>query len=90
MSLPISTSSLVDELRNTLVDINKQIEAAKRDCYFDYRPFPEEPPPDLVYRMKNRDGTYVLTPLLVARANCLAAIANLQVSEKWQRGIPRR
>lgn len=81
MSLPINTSSLVDELRSTLVEINKQIDAAKRDSYFEYRPINEEPPADLVYRMKNRDGSYVLTPLLVARANCLAAIANLQAAQ---------
>lgn len=80
MSLPINTSSLVDELRSTLVDINKQIEAAKRDVAIQ-QPVHESPIPDLVYRMKNRDGTYVLTPLLVARANCLAAIANLQAAQ---------
>jgi hypothetical protein len=81
MSLPINTSSIVDALRATLADIDKQIAAAKRDAQIEYRPIHEEPPTDWVYRMKYRDGSYVLTPLLVARANCLAAIANLQAAQ---------
>lgn len=68
---------LINELRSTLVLIDKQIAAIKRDVAAAY-PVHIQPSDDAVFRYKNADGTYVLSPLLLAKANCLAAIANLQ------------
>lgn len=85
MPLPINTTDLVNQMRATLTQIDKQIETIRSDAYLGYRPIEAEPPADLVYRMKNRDGTYVLTDLLAAKAQCLAAIANLQAAQTKSR-----
>jgi hypothetical protein len=77
MALPINTASLINEMRSTLVEIDKQIVAIKRDI-LNHLPVHEEPDPNVVYRYKDKFGRFVLTDLLMAKANLLAGIANLQ------------
>jgi hypothetical protein len=81
MALPINTASLVNEMRATLVAIDKQIVAAKRDI-LNQVPVHIEPVDEVVYRAKHANGQFILTDLLVAKAGLLAAIANLQAPSK--------
>lgn len=81
MALPINTASLLNELRRNMIEIDKQIVAIKRDVA-NQVPVHIEPDPDLAYRMKNKDGTFVLAPLLIAKSQCLSAIASLQAGER--------
>lgn len=84
MSLPVNTASLISEMRSSLVEVNAQIQSIKdgvRDEMERGRVFVEN-----VYQAKYADGHFMLTDLLVARANLLAGIANLQASNtrgKW-------
>lgn len=79
MPLPIDTTALVNSLRAQLTDLDKQIEAIKRDVLNDF-PIHVKPSPEFVYRAKYKDGKFMLADLLVARSNTLVALANLQVS----------
>ena len=77
MSLPVNTFSLINEMRRTISDIDRQIVTAKRDI-LSQLPAHIEPSIDTPYKAKHADGKFVLTDLLVAKAGLLAAIANLQ------------
>ena len=77
MSLPINTSSLVMELRSTLTEIDRQIEAAKRSIRQSL-PVQIEPSEAMYYGAKYPDGKFILADLLVAKSQCLSAIANLK------------
>lgn len=81
MALPINTTSLFDELRRHLIEIDKQIEAIKTDVRHS-QPVHQAPDENLVYRTKTRDGKHVLTDLLSAKASVLAAITSLQTGNK--------
>lgn len=84
MSLPVNTASLVSEMRATLAEINAQIQVIREETQDAInRGVYEATSP---YQIKHTDGHYILTDLLVARANLLAGIANLQASNtrgKW-------
>lgn len=79
MALPVNTTSLVNELRSSLNEIDLQIKHIKNDIAQSY---PEEQHIKLNvwYWTYGSNGKPVLHDLLVARANILAAIANLQAS----------
>lgn len=77
MPLPVSNHSLVTELRATVIEIDKQIEAARKAAEWQ-QPIHAIPDETLVYRQMDRNGNFVLVPLLLAKAECLAAIARLQ------------
>lgn len=81
--LSISTGVVIDELRVTLVQIDKQIKHIKDDVMATwFPPGHVVPDPEFVYTLKYGNGHYLLTDLLVARAQTLSAIANLQASYK--------
>lgn len=67
MALPVHNGTLVAALRSTITDIDLQISTIVENH--------EDP-----YLQRYTDGKYVLAELLVAKAQCLAAIANLQAS----------
>lgn len=79
MPLPINTDSLVNEMRATLFEIEKQIAAAKRDV-LNHLPVHQEPDPNEVYKWKDNTGRFLLTDLLVAKAQILSSLATLQAS----------
>jgi len=58
-------------LRKTLVEIDRQIEAVKKDFE---RVKDEWVEGTNVYQLQDREGNYVLIPLLLARSNVLLAI----------------
>lgn len=81
MPLPVNPSSLTNELRTTLSQINLQIDAV----HADFQQAKERGiylPDVTIYQLKNRDGTHILAPLLLAKSQCLQAIANLQAPVK--------
>ena len=79
-----STQILYDSLRDTLRDIDKQIDVMRRDAYRNQpiTAMHEPVDPDLVFKTKYRDGKYVAADLLVAKAATLSAMATLKASEK--------
>lgn len=87
MSLPVNTSSLTMELRATLTEIDRQIEAVKLNAekYIATLPYPDRAS---VYQIQNPDGRYVLAELLIAKSQLLASITSLQSSST--RPGPRR
>lgn len=82
MPMPVNTSSLLNELRSTLHHINAQIEAVHDDFNASQEAGVNYQPEVTIYQLKNSDGNHVLTPLLLAKANCLNAIATLQAPVK--------
>jgi hypothetical protein len=80
MSLPINTASLISEMRASLAEVNAQIQTIKEETQDAINRNVYEA--NSVYQIKYTDGHYILTDLLVARANLLAGIANLQASNK--------
>lgn len=83
MPLPINTSSLVDEMRQNLAEINAQIQTIKdgiHDKMERNQIFVET-----AYQAVYADGHYMLADLLVAKASLLAAIANLQAANTRSR-----
>lgn len=81
MALSSNVSSLHSELRSTLYRINAQIDAIEKE----FKKDKEEGiylPDVSIYQLKNRDGVHVLAPLLLAKSECLFAIATLQAPVK--------
>lgn len=83
-----SSNSLYDMLKDTLVGINSQLAATVEDLEKKIAdlPYPDEV---TVYRIKNHDGRFVLTDLLVAKANVLQAMAALKAAEMQQKAAKR-
>ena len=79
MPLPINTTSLVNELRVALGEIDMQIKHIKNDIAREY-PEDQQPKINVWYWTYRPDGKPVLEELLIARANLLSSIANLQAS----------
>jgi hypothetical protein len=79
MALPVNNTSLINEMRTTLAQINQQIEQATRDTekYIQGLPYPSE---TTIFMIKRSDGQYILTELLCAKAQLLNGIANLQAA----------
>jgi hypothetical protein len=85
MSLPVNNTALVNELRTTLAQIEKQIEAIQKDRWM-RMPVHIKPSEDGIYRIQDKNGGYLMTPLLAAKAQCLSAIAALQAPQGRSRG----
>lgn len=81
MPLPINQSSLVNELRSNLAEIEMQIKHIKNDIAREY-PEDQQPKINVWYWTRYTNGQYVLTDLLVAKAHILSSIANLQAGQK--------
>ena len=82
-----TTQTLYDNLGSTLLEINKQIEAVKRDVLLRLPgDFPADP--DAVYDAKNSDGSFVLTDLLAAKAQALSGMAALKTAEMASKRPP--
>lgn len=81
MPMPVNSSSLLNELRSALSQINTQIETVKAHFLAD-REKGIFLPGTTVFDIKDSSGGYILTPLLLAKANCLNAIATLQAPVK--------
>lgn len=84
MPLPINTSSLVDEMRQNLAEINAQIQVIREDAQ-DAINRNQHPGANNPYELKYTNGHYILTDLLVARSSLLAGIANLQAANTKSR-----
>lgn len=86
-------SDLYSELHRTHLEINKQIDAVKefaeRQTDIFGIPKDEAPDPTRVYRLQNRDGSFLLTDLLSAKAQCLGAMAALKAADVNSKS-PRR
>lgn len=67
-----SVQSIYDALRRMDADIERQIDELRADA--------KRIGAD-VYRLQDMNGAYVLSPLLVAKANCLGGIAALKAAE---------
>lgn len=73
--------TIYNNLGDTLLEINKQIDQVTKDAehYIAGLPYPKE---TTVYMIKDTSGRPVLTDLLMAKANCLSAMARLKVAER--------
>jgi len=74
-----TNQTLYDEVNRTLIEIDMQIKHIKNDIA---REYPEEQRDkiNVWYWTRNVDGSYVLADLLVARAQCITAMATLQAN----------
>lgn len=72
-------TTLYDELNKTLIDIDTQIKHIKNDIKNQY-PEEQREKINVWFWTRNVDGSYVLADLLVARADCLSAMARIRVS----------
>lgn len=72
-------TTLYDELNRTLLDIDTQIKHIKNDLKNDY-PEEQREKINVWFWTRYPDGKYVLADLLVARADCLSAMARIRVS----------
>jgi len=79
-----STNSLYDALRDNLAQINNQIAATVEDLEKQIAVLPY-PDGVSVYQMKNRDGSFVLAPLLAAKAQVLGGMAALKAADMQPR-----
>lgn len=70
----INTKTLQYELRSTLATINEQIMELKKDVESRIN----LGGPLTWLQVQDRQGNYLAAPLLVAKANCLSALAALQ------------
>lgn len=68
-----STTSLYDELSRTLMQVNNQIAVITESAEI----AGVEPT-----KMMNADGTHSLTPLLLAKSNCLNGMAMLKTNRR--------
>lgn len=80
-----TANAIYDNLGNTLLAINKQIDATTKDVEKQIAVLPY-PDGVTVYDMKGGDGQGVLAPLLAAKAQVLSAMAALKTAEMQQRG----
>jgi hypothetical protein len=71
-------TTLYDAVNVSLNEIDMQIKHVKNDIARDY-PEDQRDKINVWYWTRHTDGTYVLADLLVARARCLAAMAELRV-----------
>ncbi len=71
--------SLLNELQRTLQDIDMQIKHIKNDIKNEY-PEEQREKINVWFWTRYPDGKYVLADLLVARADCLSAMARLRAS----------
>lgn len=69
--------ALYDVLNSNLVEIDRQIEAVKAQAERQMHNYLHDM---TVYSMMHSDGKFMLTDLLVAKANTLAAMANLKTA----------
>lgn len=69
--LAVSAQSLYDSLRRLDGDIEKQILQLRKNCEYGVE----------LHQLQNADGSYVLIPLLVAKANCLNGMAILKAAD---------
>lgn len=83
-----NTAGLYNLLKENLAQINSQIASITNDVEKQIAVLPY---PDMVtvYQWKNRDGTFVLTDLLAAKAQILSAMAALKAAD-MQSKAPRR
>lgn len=75
-----TTQAIYDECRHALVEVEQQIEAVKK---FSERLHPIHEQPDLaaVFKLQNVDGTFVMAPLLAAKADLLSSLARLKAAD---------
>jgi hypothetical protein len=78
-----SNQTLYDSLQFTMMEVDRQIKAVKDDCEAGDNAFGVQKDP---YKLKYKDGKYVLTDLIVSRANLISAMANLKASQDTSRG----
>jgi ABC-type Fe3+-hydroxamate transport system substrate-binding protein len=70
-------ADLYDEAKQTLAEVDEQIKAIKDDIA---RSYPEDEKVSVtVWYWKDDKGSYLLSGLLVARANLLSTMANLKM-----------
>lgn len=81
MALPVNTTALVNELRATLNEIEEQIKHIKNDIKNEY-PEDVREKINVWYWTYRPNGKPVLEELLIAKAQCLSAIASLQAPKK--------
>lgn len=76
-----STNALYDSLRDTLAMLNSQIAAVVEDAEKEIKMVALEVAEIVtVYQMKHTNGQFILTDLLVAKAQTLSAMAALKAS----------
>lgn len=75
-----NAQTLYDALNTHQLELTKQIDAVKRYAAMQF-PVHQQPEPDSIYRLQNRDGTFLLTDLLAAKAQCLSAMGALKAAE---------
>ena len=83
MTLPINPSSLIMELRATLTELDRQIEAVKDN--FERTRQHHVVDGVSVYDAVDSSGKYILAELLIAKSQLLSSIASLQVQGNNQR-----
>lgn len=83
-----NTTGLYDALRSSLAEIDMQIKHVKNDIQREY-PEVDKDKLNVWYWLRKPDGSYVLEDLLTARANLIAAMANLKAADMNQKQ-PRR
>lgn len=69
---------MMSELRQSLSEIELQIKNIKNDIKLEY-PHEYRERINVWYWTRRPDGRYILEDLLVAKANLLASIANLEI-----------
>lgn len=83
-----TTHSLYAELHINLNEINRQIEAIKREIELSL-PEGEKPDPDIMYGLNNGSGNFLLKDLLIAKAQLLSGMAALKAADMAQKA-PKR
>lgn len=83
-------NAIYNQLNATLLQIEKQIRAAKQDIQFRVSPTPKpgkpvEVPDEVLYRQKYQDGKYIMADLLSAKAQVLSAMAIIKAASKKEK-----
>lgn len=79
-----NAQALYDALNAHQLEINRQIDAVKRYAAMQF-PVNQQPHPDVIYRLQDKDGRFLLADLLAAKAQLLSAMAALKVADKRPR-----
>lgn len=88
MNLPINMTSLGNEMRASLTEIDRLLAAQKRSLESHLVTMPAEDR-KTIYDLVDGSGQSPMAALVIAKANLLSAMANSQAADKNAR-VPRR
>lgn len=79
-----NVQGLYEQLRTALLEIERQIEAVKKNAEKAIGDLPY-PMTVSVYDLKDGDGKFIMADLIVSRAQILSALATLKAADMQQR-----